>query len=43
MEKTISVRRTTITFSIWDLGGLFFIPSYVDWAPLIHLQVNENS
>ncbi|KAK0443523.1 small monomeric GTPase [Armillaria borealis] len=21
MEKTISVRRTTITFSIWDLGG----------------------
>ena len=23
MEKTISVRRTTITFSIWDLGGQF--------------------
>lgn len=23
MEKTISVRRTTITFSIWDLGGMF--------------------
>jgi Gtp-binding protein of the ras superfamily involved in termination of M-phase len=22
MEKTISVRRTTITFSIWDLGGV---------------------
>lgn len=22
MEKTISVRKTTITFSIWDLGGL---------------------
>ena len=21
MEKTITVRRTTITFSIWDLGG----------------------
>lgn len=23
MEKTISVRRTTITFSIWDLGGTY--------------------
>jgi hypothetical protein len=22
MEKTISVRKTAITFSIWDLGGL---------------------
>lgn len=22
MEKTISVRKTTITFSIWDLGGV---------------------
>ena len=26
MEKTISVRRTTITFSIWDLGGQSALP-----------------
>jgi GTP-binding protein of the ras superfamily involved in termination of M-phase len=25
MEKTISVRRTTITFSIWDLGGPYLL------------------
>lgn len=26
MEKTISLRKTDITFSIWDLGGLPFLP-----------------
>lgn len=23
MEKTILIRQTEITFSIWDLGGIF--------------------
>ena len=25
MEKTVSVRNTEITFSIWDLGGIPFL------------------
>ena len=32
MEKTISVRRTTITFSIWDLGGQ---REFVNMLPLV--------
>ena len=32
MEKTISVRRTTITFSIWDLGGQFRLSLVVGFA-----------
>lgn len=23
MEKTVAIRNTDVTFSIWDLGGLF--------------------
>lgn len=32
MEKTITVRRTTITFSIWDLGGQ---REFVNMLPLV--------
>lgn len=32
MEKTISVRLTTITFSIWDLGGQ---REFVNMLPLV--------
>ena len=32
MEKTISVRRTAITFSIWDLGGQ---REFVNMLPLV--------
>ncbi|KZO94366.1 small monomeric GTPase [Calocera viscosa TUFC12733] len=32
MEKTISVRKTTITFSIWDLGGQ---REFVNMLPLV--------
>lgn len=32
MEKTISVRRTNITFSIWDLGGQ---REFVNMLPLV--------
>lgn len=32
MEKTISVRRTIITFSIWDLGGQ---REFVNMLPLV--------
>ena len=32
MEKTISVRRTTITFSLWDLGGQ---REFVNMLPLV--------
>lgn len=29
MEKTISIRQTEITFSIWDLGGEFGVTEVV--------------
>ena len=32
MEKTISVRRTSITFSLWDLGGQ---REFVNMLPLV--------
>ena len=32
MEKTITVRRTTFTFSIWDLGGQ---RDFVNMLPLV--------
>jgi len=35
MEKTISVRKTTITFSIWDLGGLSVLLLLMTHADLI--------
>ena len=44
MEKTISIRQTEITFSIWDLGGPFLIfNSISDYLVYIMLQVNVNS
>jgi GTPase SAR1 family protein len=30
MEKTISLRGTDVTFSVWDLGGIFDIPILVE-------------
>ena len=32
MEKTITVRRTSITFSLWDLGGQ---REFVNMLPLV--------
>jgi GTPase SAR1 family protein len=36
MEKTIAIRNTEITFSIWDLGGRFFR------LPLLNERIDAN-
>ena len=41
MEKTISIRNADITFSIWDLGGIFLLffklgqREFINMLPLV--------
>ena len=43
MEKTISIRNTEITFSIWDLGGERRFESILERGCVNGIQVNANS
>lgn len=38
MEKKITIRNNDINFSIWDLGGLGFLSSYI--VALVRTNVN---
>lgn len=48
MEKTVKVKSTNVTFSIWDLGGAlswrqFLVVLEISTEFLIFAQVNVNS
>lgn len=41
MEKTISIRGTEITFSIWDLGGVFDAMRANEVLHVLHVRAHS--